>query len=40
MNIAAKKSGGGGKAVVTSNADEVLDEACKMAEEIMESANA
>ena len=35
-----KKSAGGGKAVVTSNADEVLDEACKMAEEIMESANA
>ena len=38
--VAAKKTGGGGKAVVTSNADEVLEEACKLAEEIMESANA
>lgn len=38
--IAAKKAGGGGKAVVTSNADEILDEACKMAEKIMENANA
>ncbi len=37
---AAKKAGGGGKAVVTSNADEVLAEACKLAEEVMESANA
>ena len=37
---AAKKAGGGGKAVVTSNADEILDEACKMAEQIIESANA
>lgn len=38
--IAAKKAGGGGKAVVTSNADEVLDEACKLAQEVMDAANA
>jgi len=36
----AKKASSGGKPVVTSNADEVLDEACKMAEQIIESANA
>lgn len=37
---AVKKAGGGGKAVVTSNADEVLDEACRMAQQIFDSANA
>ncbi len=35
---AMKKSGGGAKAVVSSNADEILDEACKIAEEIANAA--
>lgn len=35
---AAKKSGGGAKAVLNSNADEILDEACKMAKEIIDEA--
>lgn len=42
--IAAKKAGGGGKAVVSSNADEVIDEiiaeAEKLAKEIISSADA
>ncbi len=37
---AAKKAGGGGKAVVTSNADEVLDEALKLAQEVKTAADA
>lgn len=35
---AVKKSGGGAKAVVNSNADEVLEEACKMAESVVAAA--
>lgn len=38
--LAAKKAGGGGKAVVTSNADEVLEEACKMAQQVVDAADA
>lgn len=37
---AIKKSGGGAKAVLNSNADEVLDEACKIAKEITSEAKA
>lgn len=37
---AAKQAGGGGKAVVTSNADEVLEEACKMAQQVVDAADA
>lgn len=36
--VAIKKSGGGAKAVLNSNADEVLDEACKIAKEIIAGA--
>lgn len=35
---AIKKTGGGAKAVLNSNADEVLDEACKIAKEIITEA--
>lgn len=35
---AVKKSGGGAQAVVNSNADEVLEEACKMAESVVAAA--
>lgn len=35
---AVKKSGSGAKAVLNSNADEILDEACKMAKEIIDEA--
>ncbi len=33
--VAIKKSGGGAKAVLNSNADEVIEEACKIAKEII-----